>query len=186
MNNMEQAKLYYLYMMSDGEISKNEMKVFSLICEDLCLDEYDRNKVIRECKETIDKKCLSCIEVLEKSAKNNFMYDDMYIGLSKYESEKDKASIMWNLVNLGYADKYFTHDEREVVEFIQEYWEIKDSLYQEMIDVAETILSLEEYKIWIEENVEESKSKQAKLAKIKKDIKFVQNTIKETISEFDY
>ena len=61
----------------------------------------------------------------------------------------------------------------------------KPLLYQEMIDVAETILSLEEYKIWIEENVEESKSKQAKLAKIKKDIKFVQNTIKETISEFE-
>ena len=122
---------------------------------------------------------------LEKNAEEDNMQGVSNIDLDKYVSDKDKASIMWNLINLGYADAYYTSDEKEVVDFLCEYWEIKDSLYQEMLDVAETILALEEHKKWVEKTLPESEQKQAKLKQIKKDIKFVRDTIKITISEID-
>ena len=100
-------------------------------------------------------------------------------------SDEDKASILWNLINLGYADTYFTSDEREVVDFLREYWEMSDSLYQEMIDVAETCLALEKHKKWAEE-LPESDFKLEKIKRIKKDLKFTQETIKTTISEIAF
>ena len=62
---------------------------------------------------------------------------------------------------------------------------ISDSLYKEMIDVAETCLSLEKYKKWVE-SLPESDFKSEKLKKIKKDLKYVQKTIKTTISEVEF
>ena len=54
-----------------------------------------------------------------------------------------------------------------------------------MIDVAETCLSLEKYKKWVE-SLPESDFKSEKLKKIKKDLKYVQKTIKTTISEVEF
>lgn len=54
---------------------------------------------------------------------------------------------------MGYADTHYTRDEREVVDFLRDYWKIQDSLYQEMIDVAETVLALEKHKKWVEEEM---------------------------------
>ena len=113
------------------------------------------------------------------------MYGYSDIDLNKWEIDQEKMSVLWNLINLGYADTYFSSEEREVVEYIKEYWEISDSLYKEMIDVAETCLSLEKYKKWVE-SLPESDFKSEKLKKIKKDLKYVQKTIKTTISEVEF
>ena len=148
MNYRGQAKLYYLYMMSDGNVSDNEKKRFNSICKELSLDADDKKRIIEECREISTEEGLNCIEVLEKNAEDPYMYGILDIDLDKYVSDEDKASILWNLINLGYADTYFTSDEREVVDFLREYWEMSDSLYQEMIDVAETCLALEKHKKW--------------------------------------
>lgn len=183
MNNRGQAKLYYLYIMSDGEVSPNEKKLFNSICKELNLDKDDKKCIIKECEEITKEECLSCMEVIEKNIEESYVCCTLDIDLDKYVSDKDKAAILWNLINLGYADTHYTRDEREVVDFLRDYWEIQDSLYQEMIDVAETVLALEKHKKWVEEELPESESKQTKLKQIKKDIKFTQQTIKTTISE---
>lgn len=183
MNNRGQAKLYYLYMMSDGEVSSNEKKLFNSICKELYLNTDDKKCIIKECEEIRQEECLTCMEVIEKNVEESYVYGTLNIDLDKYVSNEDKAAILWNLVNLGYADKFYTSDEREVVDFLRDYWEIQGSLYQEMIDVAETVLALEKYKKWVEEELPDSELKQSKLYQIKKDIKFVQKTIKTTISE---
>ena len=103
----------------------------------------------------------------------------------KYVSDEDKAKILWNLINLGYADAHFTIDEREVVDYLREYWEIPDSLYQEMIDVAETCLALEKHKLWIE-GLPDTDYKLEKIKQVKKDLKHVQETILTTISEIEF
>ena len=185
MNYRGQAKLYYLYMMSDGNVSDNEKKRFNSICKELSLDADDKKRIIEECSEISTEEGLNCIEVLEKNAEDPYMYGILDIDLDKYVSDEDKASILWNLINLGYADTYFTSDEREVVDFLREYWEMSDSLYQEMIDVAETCLALEKHKKWAEE-LPESDFKLEKIKRIKKDLKFTQETIKTTISEIAF
>lgn len=184
MNRREQAKLYYLYMMSDGEVSSNEKKLFNTICKELSLDADDKKQVIKEC-EKAGKEGLMCIEILKKNEKEEYSYTELSIDLNGYISEKDKTSILWNLVNLGYADSCFTNVEKEVVDYLCKYWEVEKSLHREMIDVAETILALEKKKAWVEEKFSESELKQTKIKQIKKDIKYVQETIKTTISEID-
>ena len=107
------------------------------------------------------------------------------LDLDKYVSDEDKAKIIWNLINLGYADTHFTIDEREVVDFLREHWKLPESLYQEMIDVAETCLALEKHKIWIE-GLPDDEYKLEKIKQVKKDIKQVQENILTTISEIDF
>lgn len=185
MYNEGQAKLYYLYMMSDEDVSENEKKIFLSICKELYIDEDDMKRIIEECEDVCEREDITCIDILEENAEKGYDSQTINLNLCKYESDKDKSTILWNLVNLGFADKAFSFDEREVVKFLCEYWEVKDSIYNEMIDVAETILVLEEKKNWLEKTLPESDEKRAKLRQIKKDIKYVQKTIETTISEMD-
>ena len=185
MNSKGQAKLYYLYMMSDGDVSENEMKIFSKICEELHLNEDDRKSIIKECKKIRNDEDMTCIDVIEKNAEETYIYGTLDIDLNKYDSDEDKAKILWNLINLGYVDTHYSVDEREVVDFLREYWDISDVLYQEMIDVAETCLALEKHKKWIE-NLPDSDYKLKKIKQVKKDIKFAQYTIVATISEINF
>ncbi|MBR6664953.1 MAG: hypothetical protein IKL22_04450 [Lachnospiraceae bacterium] len=183
MDRRGQAKLYYLYMMSDGEVSTNEKKLFTTICKEIDVDADAKKGIIKECERIAKSERLNCMEVLLKNIEISYPGELLNIDLSKYVSDSDKAAIIWNLVNLGYADAYFTNAERAIVEFLCEYWEINNSVYQEMIDVAETILSLEKHRKWVEEELTDSETKQEKLKQIKKDIKYAQESIKITITE---
>ncbi|MGE9883318.1 hypothetical protein [Blautia obeum] len=185
MNYRGQAKLYYLYMMSDGDVSDGEKKLFDKICKELYLDADDKKRIKQECAEISKNEGMTCIEVIEKNAEESYMYGTLDIDLDKYVSDDDKAKIIWNLVNLGYADTHFTIDEREVVDYLREYWEIPDNLYQEMIDVAETCLALEKHKLWIE-GLPDTDYKLEKMKQVKKDLKHVQETILTTISEITF
>ena len=185
MNYRGQAKLYYLYMMSDGDISDGEKKLFDKICKELYLDADSKKSIRQECDEIIKKEKMTCIEVVEKNAKESYIHGTLDIDLDKHISDKDKAKILWNLVNLGYADSYFTIYEREVVDFLREYWEVPDSLYQEIVDVAETCLALEKHKLWIE-GLLDTDYKLEKIKQVKKDLKHVQEMILTTISEIDF
>lgn len=201
MDNRSQAKLYYLYMMADGDVSEHEIKLFESICKELYIETEEKNSIIKECHDIVNKEKLNCLKVLEMNA-GEISIDDyslLDLDINKYKSDvgygfflfehenyvKEKTLIIWNLINLGYADGYYTIYEIEVVKFLLKYWNIKDSLYEEMIDVAETILSLVNHKKWVEETMPESIKRKVKLIDIENNIKFVQDTIKTTISELE-
>lgn len=185
MKSKDQAKLYYLYMISDGEITDNEKRMFNLICKELYLDGVEKEAVIKECKEIVSKEELNCLEVIELNVRKGYMHGVIGIDMNKYDSMCEKATIIWNLINLGYADKDFSNNEEEVVEYLCEYWDINDLIYNEMRDVADTIGMLEKHKSFVEASMQESEIKKAKLKKIRDDIKYVQSTIKTTLAELD-
>lgn len=185
MYDSEQAKLYYLYMMSDGEISDDEKNLFNKICRKLYLDADDKKRIKQECNKIYKEEKMTCIDVIERNAEKSYVYRVLDIGLKKHALDENKAKIIWNLINLGYADSHFTIDEREVVDFLREYWEFPDSLYQEMIDVAETCLALEKHKLWIE-GLPDTDYKLEKIKQVKKDMKQVEETILTTISEIRF
>lgn len=185
MNSRGQAKLYYLYMMSDGNVSETENKLFDKICMELYIDADEKKSIKKDCEEISKNEGMTCIDVLEKNADESYMYGILDIDFDKYVTDENKAKILWNLVNLGYSDTHFTVDEREVVDFIRDYWEIPDALYREMIDVAETCLALEKHKQWVDE-LPDSDFKLEKIKQVKKDLKFVQETIVTTISEINF
>lgn len=186
MTSNGEAKLYYLFMMSDGEVSANEKKLFNSICKKLYLSKERKKSVIDECKEISSVHNMNCIDVIKKNVEEYQMFNIFELDLSRCDSDEDNAAKLWNLINLGYADTHYTCEEREVVDYLRKYWKVKDSLYREMIDVAETALALEKHKKWIEKELPESEIKQAKIKQINKDIRYVQKTIEMTISEISF
>lgn len=185
MDYREQAKLYYLYMMTDGDVTDGEKKLFNKICKELNLDTDDKKNIKLECDEISKNEKMTCIEVVKKNVEETYVYGVMSLNFINNISAEDKAKILWNLINLGYADSSFTMSERKVVDYLRKYWKISDSLYQEMIDVAETCLALEKHKLWIE-GLPDSEYKLEKTKQVKKDIKDVQKTIATTISEIEF
>lgn len=180
-----QAKLYYMYMMVDGEVSSPEEKIFHEICQKLNISKSNQENIIAKCKSINSDRNMDCVQLVKRNLEDDYMlsFEDVYIGLYKSDSDSEKAAVLWNLINLGYADRCFSTKEREVVDLLREYWEIKDSLYKEMIDVAETILALEKHKSWLNTNITDFYTRQNKLDDVEKNITNVQETIKTTIAE---
>lgn len=185
MNRRGEAKLYYLFMMSDGEVSANEKDIFNTICKGLSIDADEKRKIIKECNEISNVKGIRCIDVLKKNVHESELYRFRDIDLDKFGTQENRAKTLWNLVNLGYSDSHFTLDEREVVNYIKEYWEIPESIYLEMIDVAETCLAIEKQKQWIE-SLPDSDSKTERKKQVENDLSFVQESIKNTLSEIKF
>lgn len=163
MHQTDQAKLYCLYMTSDGQISEQERELFTEICEELGLNYSEKKQIIEECE---------AIPAEDKFDKIKELI----------HGPVDRETILWNLINLGYADTKYTYQERKIVEFLKSYWNVRDDLYEEMIDVAETCLALEEYKNWVEDH-EELDNKEEKINQIKKDINVSLKDIQTTLSE---
>lgn len=163
MHQTDQAKLYCLYMTSDGQISEQERELFTEICKELGLNYSEKKQIIEECE---------AIPAEDKFDKIKELI----------HGPVDRETILWNLINLGYADTKYTYQERKIVEFLKSYWNVRDDLYEEIIDVAETCLALEEYKSWVEDH-EELDNKEEKINQIKKDINVSLKDIQTTLSE---
>lgn len=75
-----------------------------------------------------------------------------------------QAQTLWNLINIGYADKKYTYSEQQVVEYLADKWDVDKTLYSAMIDTADTMLMLANKKEFIEErlNIESQKNEDRK------------------------
>ena len=140
---LEEAILYCLYMMADGEISYSEEKLFNKICGELDLSTDDKIKAVTSCSEIADN---------SESVKA-FVRGDRFGELIEWKIDTENASntarIIWNLVNLGYADKQYSEEEKNIVTYLVERWHVGEETVREMIDTADTILSLEGQKEWL-------------------------------------
>ena len=180
----EEAMLYYLYMMSDGEFSYSEEKLFDEICKELKLDEEDKQFVITRCREMAkgremakDPEAALDIIVSEKL--------DEQVG-QRWSGLKDAstlARIIWNLVNLGYADTHYSDEEKKIVSYLLEKWSINKEVYQEMVDTSETIRALMKQKEWIISTFAEGSTRDEKRKKIDSEINTMFSDIKLTIEE---
>lgn len=137
-----EAGLYYLYMMADGEVSCSEEKIFDEICKKLNLDTDEKNSVIEECKDFTEKEKKIYKVILREEI-------DKQAG-GRWKDAPDLARIIWNLINLGYADTVYSEEEKEIVNYLVDKWDVSVEVYQEMIDIADTILALTKHKEWIE------------------------------------
>ena len=142
-NKEAEASLYYLYMSADGQKTYSEEKVFSKICDELSLDETQKEDVIRKCKELLayskDVKDIIEMEKIDENAKKGWILD---------RPKSELAGIIWNLINLGYSDQYFSQPEKEIVQELAKKWDISSQVYHEFIDISETMLSLTEQRNW--------------------------------------
>ena len=86
----EEAMLYCLYMMSDGEVSYSEEKLFSEICKELYLSEEDERSALAECKEVLrDPKAALDVIINEKIDEK---IGKLYFLANKEVDENDAAN----------------------------------------------------------------------------------------------
>lgn len=186
MYQTDEAKIYYLYMLSDGEASKKEKELFTTICKELYIDADEKKRIIKECEKIPSDGIFDEIkELAGDPVEETEKFALMASIRSVLSNLANRETILWNLINIGYADSKYTYEEREIVDFLKNHWKVAEDLYQEMIDVAETCLSLEEHRKWVE-NLEESAYKDEKIKQIKKDIKMAQDNIKLTLEELNF
>lgn len=174
----DKAMLYYLYMMSDGTVSYSEEKVFEDICNELKLEADDKNMVISKCNELAeDTQEIIDVIIREHIAEN----------LSKKwflkGHESRLARIVWNLINLGYADGEYSENEKKIVRYLVTSWKIDTEVYCEMIDTAETMLDLTKQKEWTVNTFQKGSERDSREKKIDSAIKKLLSDIKITIDE---
>lgn len=212
----EEAMLYYLYMMSDGEVSYSEEKLFNELCRDLGLNEEDKQSVITKVLELVEKHKAtfnSINTMMEMSGKKvgenrynpNYvqnhcimeviMTDDFIekigtcflpgIGLW-YDDIKNPSSlarVVWNLINLGYADTCYSDEEKTIVNYLVKKWNVNQEVYQEMIDTSDVMFALTKHKDWVISTFPKGTDRDKKEKKLDSDIEKMLNDIKITIEE---
>lgn len=139
-NKKVEASLYYLYMMADGEISNNESKIFNEICKELDIDNDENELIVEECKRIVEKDSDILSVIVKEEIDEN---------LAKVWSSSKHARIVWNLINLGYADTVYSEEEQKIVRHLIDKWEVDTEIYQEFVDTADTMLALIKKKEWI-------------------------------------
>lgn len=177
-NKDVEATLYYLYMMADGEITYSEEKIFDNICKELDIDYDTKKAIVERCKELTDRNSdmLSIIvneKIDEQSGQNWF-------GIRN--PSKD-ARIVWNLINLGYADTVYSKEEKKISKFLADKWSVNAEVYQEFIDVADTMLALVKQKEWMLSTVAKEDERDKREKKIDSEIERLLADVNLTIEE---
>lgn len=177
-NNYKEATLYYLYMMADGDVSYSEEKLFDSICKDLNLEAESKKDVINKCKEITERSTdifnVMVGEKVDEEAGNG------WFGLRDASS---LARIIWNLVNLGYADSIYSDKEKKIVKYLVDKWSVSAEVLQEFVDTADTILALSKQKEWIAATYGKGAIRDKKEKEVNAQINEILEDVKLTIEE---
>lgn len=176
--DMEEAALYFLYMMADGEISDGEMKLFDEICKNLDLSEEDKENIADKCRKRVENNP-DILKVIQEEKIEDRVGDSFCYGADK----RKRGRIIWNLVNLGYADSYYSEEEKKIVKYFVETWSVDRGVHREFVDIADTMLALTKQKAWIVSTFPEEKRKE-KVLKIDHEIEELLDDAKLTIREY--
>lgn len=93
------------------------------------------------------------------------------------------ARIIWNLVNLGYADSDYSISEKRIVEYLLDKWLVPREIYMEFVDTAETILALIKQKEWMQKTYKAGGERDEKERSIDNDIEKMKKDVNLTIKE---
>ena len=174
----EEAKLYYLYMLADGEVNSREKKKFDQICREHKIEPEAEKEIIKACKDSYKKSqdLLDVIisEEIDKKAGCG------WFGVQDVSSQ---ARIIWNLVDLGYADHEYSNEEKRIVNYLVDKWSVNSEILQEFIDTADTILALTKQKSWIYNRFPRGKERDKREKQVDDQIMELLEDVKLTIKE---
>ncbi len=178
-NADKEAKLYYLFMMADGEISYSEEKLFDKLCKELDISGDTKKDIEQNCKELYkNKKDIFSLIVSERVVE---AVENDWLEVAKHN--KRLATVIWNLINLGYADAVYSIEEKRIVDYLVAKWNISTEIYQEIVDTSDTILALTKQKEWISRIFTMGSEKDKRDKEIDKDIEKLVDNIKLSIDE---
>ncbi|MFT8871618.1 MAG: hypothetical protein ABF868_04925 [Sporolactobacillus sp.] len=149
-----QLKIYYLFMLADGKCTKSELSKFESICKIMEVDAEVESKIAKFCEDIIynigkENSVKLNSEIVKIIDGNDDNYSPTFLNRQINDNKQLQVEIIWTLVSLGYSDFEYTEPEKEIVDFLSNYWKISDIISNEIIDTAETILALSKQKEWI-------------------------------------
>lgn len=166
MYSTEELKIYYLFTFVDGKVSKEENRKFAQLCKSGEFGNYNKELIIGLCSSIIgedeEKKERRITEAIKNIAE-------------MFYRENDKQRILWNVINIAYTDKEIAPSEEKIIDFLAKQFEIPKEIYDDMVDVADTMLALVNEQERLKALPEPDKNKiKAVKAKIKNLYKYVQ------------
>ena len=136
-------KIYYLLMMADGNVQKKEMQKFAAICKSCKISEDDQKAAIVYCEGNVSDDPARHTVNLNTELKKviDALQENIFIKYCDFPSDLQPLylSILWNLIDLGYADGTFSRKEQDVVETLAEAWKVSKYSLAELYDIAETV-----------------------------------------------
>ena len=197
-DKIKQLKIYYLFMLADGRCSAGESDKFDSICRSMEVNDKDKQDVIDYCNKAIavfsdDNSAMVMAEISKLISSDNSVSVNMSLGLNiGYSSafrfsltKSEEAEIIWNLINLAYADGEYSEPEKRVVTFLKNCWKIDDATFSDFIDTAETMLALETEKQWFKKTGKNFDETVAKIHGIDDTISRLAQNVGLLISEAD-
>ncbi len=191
----EQEKMLtilYLFMHADGMCNENEIKNFDLMCRSLRANKAEKNDIISFCsrfdfnQNDNSEMIIKIIDDILMGRSAKYKVYNSYFGLfckDNIKNDNMKNLILWNMINLGYADSEYTKAEKKVIDFLIDKWKIDKGIVAYMIDTADTILALVNKKEWLK-TLNKPEAEINKLTAIAdKEIEKIQSNLELTISE---
>lgn len=176
-----QIQIYYFYMLADGECTAAEGKNFFSICNAMNISDDDLRRTINFCEVRIqDISKDNSAKVIQEITWLLSDHERSICGtiVSINRNKETQATVIWNLINLGYADNEYSEAEKKVVSFLSDYWAIDEAMLADMIDTAETIFLLTQQKKWLE-------STSKPYVEIKKSIENIDKNIKQMFANIE-
>ena len=170
---IEEAKLYYLYMLADGEVHSGEKTKFDQICKELKIEQEAEKKIIKDCKNS------------EKQSQDllNVIISEKIDEKAGVQNASSQARVIWNLVDLGYADREYSNEEKRIVNYLVDKWSVNSEILQEFVDTADTILALTRQKSWIYNQFPRGAERNKREKKVDNQIMELLEDVKLTIKE---
>lgn len=94
-----------------------------------------------------------------------------------------QTNIIWNLINLGYSDTSFSDPEKRIVKHLASRWNIDDVIVADLIDTAETMLSICEQKEWLKTTKQPYDMIDGKIRELDQVMKHLAENVEITVSE---
>ena len=155
LDTLDKLKIYYLCMMADGEVSANEQEIFTKICKSSNISDTAKVNIISECESKVgvlsDDNSDKIIEII-----GEIIYDEFDLFLIEngaddikcYIDKGNQTTLLWNLINLSYADSDYSESEQKIINFFAKTFQFSETILLDMQDTAETMLALMKKKEW--------------------------------------
>lgn len=151
---VKQLAIYYLFLLADGALSVSEESLLQEIISKMSLSE-SYIKEYRNYRKYLESKNLihNTDDVVREIDKILGEKPSSSIPLRIFGTDLDtnkvfQAQTIWTLINLGYADKVYSENEKKLVNHLIDRWKVDPTLVDELIDTADALLALTLEKQW--------------------------------------
>lgn len=185
-NKLRQLKIYYLFLHADGSISADEMHYLNEIISQMNLSAPCRQEYMAFCdclqKQYAQIDTKTAIKEIEKLVNQN----SSLIPFCDFRSDKKiHAQTIWTLINLGYVDTVLSNAEIDIITYLVKHWKVDATLVHELYDIAETILTLENQKEWLQTTSKTCEEIRSAIEEIDRNIDSLTAAVKMSILEAD-